>query len=100
MFFYPYFAIFSLLSSYFSQIFWPASTSKVEECQMAGKDPTVRTLTLLNSWYVMARSFIPLFHSESSSIFDSTPICLLLGEVIIQWAVFTCIILPTITAIN
>lgn len=24
------------------QVFWPASTSKIEECQMAGKDPTVR----------------------------------------------------------
>ncbi|KAG9332027.1 hypothetical protein JZ751_016214 [Albula glossodonta] len=23
-------------------VFWPASASKIEECQMAGKDPTVR----------------------------------------------------------
>lgn len=26
------------------QLFWPASVSKIEECQMAGKDPTVRPL--------------------------------------------------------
>lgn len=25
------------------QVFWPASTIKVEECKMAGKDPTVST---------------------------------------------------------
>lgn len=24
------------------QLFWPASTAKIDECQMAGKDPTVR----------------------------------------------------------
>lgn len=23
------------------QLFWPASTAKIDECQMAGKDPTV-----------------------------------------------------------
>lgn len=27
---------------YNHQVFWPASPSKIEECQMAGKDPTVR----------------------------------------------------------
>lgn len=31
-----------LLNFFFSsQIFWPASANKVEECKMAGKDPTV-----------------------------------------------------------
>lgn len=56
-------AIFLLFFSLFYQIFWPASTSKVEECQMAGKDPTVRPLTLLNSWHVIAAQ---LFYASDS----------------------------------
>lgn len=32
-----------LLCPLYHQVSWPASTSKIEECQMAGKDPTVRT---------------------------------------------------------
>lgn len=35
------------------QVFWPASAIKVEECKMAGKDPTVSALKKmqnLNIW--------------------------------------------------
>lgn len=47
-----------------SQIFWPASTSKVEECQMAGKDPTVRTLTLPNTRKFMFGHFFHAFDTQ------------------------------------
>lgn len=41
------FFFFYLITLFPHQVFWPASTSKVEECQMAGKDPTVRTSSLI-----------------------------------------------------
>lgn len=42
------------------QVFWPASTSKIEECQMAGKDPTVRTLDISkpSSWISWGPFFV------------------------------------------
>lgn len=86
-----------LFNSISSQIFWPASTSKVEECQMAGKDPTVRTLTLPNTRKFMFGHLFHVFDSQWK-LLDSW----IDSYLFVAWwsDAISCIILSTITAIN
>lgn len=53
-----YSEIYTIFISLSEQVFWPASTIKVEECKMAGKDPTVSALkkTNLNIWSLNPRT--------------------------------------------